>query len=122
MTDGANAESGDEPSAERDLFSLDTFLGGNTVADFNTASNEEQYETATKMFEATLTEGKLYAGRYARLQKETAEMDKTSFGLRVGGDRLMDLMSDQNKGWQSKCDSLKQTMIDKDVEVSWARF
>ena len=65
-----------------------------------------KHETVTKMFEATLSEGKLYAGRFARLQKQTNEMTETVFGLRVDGDRLRDQMSDQNKGWQSKCDSL----------------
>ena len=75
-------------------------MGENTAGDFNTAINEGQYETATKMFEATLTEGKLYAGRYARLQKETTEMSETIFGLKVDGDRLRDQMSDQNKRWQ----------------------
>lgn len=117
-TNDGSANEG-ESLAERDLSQV--FLGTNTMADFKTAMNEGQYETATKMFEATLSEGKLYAGRFARLQKQTSELNETVFGLKVDGDRLRELMGDQNKGWQSKCDSLKQTMIDKDAEVSWAR-
>ena len=71
--------------------------GTQHLDDFNTTINEEQYETATRNFEATLTEGKLYAGRYACLQKEAVEMNETIFGFRVGVGRLRGLMSDQSK-------------------------
>ena len=71
---------------------------------------------ASKMFETALAEG------YARLQKEAAGVNETIFALRVDGDRIRDLMGEQSKEWQSKCDLLKQTVIDKEAEVSWARF
>ena len=108
--------------SDNDLRGMEVFLNKDSLNHFNTAIIDKKYDVASDMFEKVWEQGKLVAGRYARLETKANGLNQTIFAMKIDEDRLQEYVSERDKNWQAKCDQLKQKVSDQEGEVSWARI